>query len=208
MNRKNKPPPAQTSMFAAFTKAEFNAKTAHMASSIEEAIPAYRSIIDRYHAAILTGQPEQAASIQQEAEDLAARLYGGTCFGIKDAAETAICSVLERATAAKPGDVPLWGQTGEFTLVVNGCPIRITFEGLYGICIPQFAAHAVEYAQPFISDTGFRSFMCLGFDCTSGGITVDDYVRAAIEGYIAHEMKGRLRPIHRRYRKPDKPEPR
>lgn len=205
MTGKNKSPPMQTSLFDAFAEAEFDAKTAHMPSSIEEAIPYYRTIIDRYNAAILAGQPLQAAMIEQEAEDLAIRLNGGTRCGIKGDRETAVCYVLERAAAAKPGEIPLWGETGNFTLEVDACPVHIAFEGLYGICIPQFAAHAVQYDRPFISETGFRSFMAHGFDCTGGGITVDLYVRTVIEEYIARELKGKLRRIDDRYRKREEP---
>jgi hypothetical protein len=83
-----------------------------MPSSIEEAIPYYRSIIERYHAAVIAGRPEQASATLQEAEHLAIRLNGGTHCGIKGDPETSVCYVLERATAAAQGTIPLWGQTG------------------------------------------------------------------------------------------------
>jgi hypothetical protein len=65
----------------------------------------------------------------------------------------------------------------------------------------------VDYDQPFISETGYRSFMAHGFDCTGGGITVDLYVRDAIEQHIARDMKGKLRRIDERYRKREAKEP-
>jgi hypothetical protein len=190
---------AQTSMFEAFAEAEFDEKTAHMPSAIDEAIPFYRSIIDRYNTAILSGRPEVAATIEQEARDLAIRLNGGTPCGIKGDPQTAICSVLERSTSAPQKEVPLWGQTGDFTLEVCSCRIRIEFCGLYGICIPQFSIHAIDYDRPFISETGFRSFMGYGFDCSVGAVSVESYVRTTIEEYIARDLKSRLVRIEDRY---------
>src|SRR5205085_8708565 len=101
MTTKTKSQPSQMSMFGAFAEAEFDAKTEHMPSTMEMAIPFYRSIIERYHSAMLVGDPKVAAAIQLEAQALAVRLNGGTNFNMKGNPETAVCYVLERFTAAR-----------------------------------------------------------------------------------------------------------
>ena len=80
-------------------------------------------------------------------------------------------------------------------------------DGIYGVCFPGFAIHAIEWDRPFLSETGYRSF--LGY----GGIldlSVEQYVRDAIAHYFNGELKGKLKPIAQRYRdlhnQPD-PEP-
>src|SRR5690606_3307222 len=133
--------------------------------------------------AILSGDGEASERTLQEAEDLAVKLNGGTRFGIK-ADEDSPCCVLERATAAPDGTLPLWGQQGSFVLDVAGCSIRIEFDGLYGISLPGFAAHAVDRTKPFVSATGYRSFLGYG-GAFAGGVSVEAYVRATIESHIA-----------------------
>jgi hypothetical protein len=40
--------------------------------------------------------------------------------------------VLEQATEAPAGTVPVWGQTGEFTIDLNGMKAHIKQEGIFG----------------------------------------------------------------------------
>src|SRR5690606_16264225 len=72
--------------------------------------------------------------------------------------------VLTRETAAPSGTVPLWGQEGDFIITVGRMRVRIALDGLFGIASsfafwPGFAAHAVDYDRPFISQTDYRSFL-------------------------------------------------
>jgi hypothetical protein len=184
---RDRSPPEQISMFAEFEEAAFEAKTSIMPASMEDAIPYFRDIFTRYNAAVMSGDGEACERIEQEADDLAVKLNGGTRFGIK-ADDDSPCCVLERATAAPEGTVPLWGQQGSFVLEIAGCAIRIEFGGLYALCLPAFAARAVDKTKPFISDTGYRSFLGYGGGFARG-VGVDAYVRARIESQIARELK-------------------
>ena len=104
------------------------------------------------------------------------------------------CYVLERATAAPAGTVPLYGQTGDFTIDVNGMRVRIEMDGMYGIGMmsnspaPGFSVHAVDYDKPFISETGYRSF--IGYrPGMPPGTTPDELVRQVIKAHISGSLK-------------------
>jgi hypothetical protein len=185
-------------MFADFEAAAFEEKTAAMPAEIEAGIPYFRSLLDRFNAAALAGDLTACQAIEQEANDLADKLNGGTHFGVKADFDSP-CNVLERETAAPIGAIPIWGQAGDFIVNVQGCDIRIEFDGIYGICSPSFSAHAVDWDAPFISDTGYRSFLGHGWPPVVG-MTVDRYVRAEIEQHITREMKKGLVPICQRNR--------
>ena len=111
---------------------------------------------------------------------------------------------LARETAAVPGAVPLWGQTGDFIVAVGAMRIRIERDGLFGIGSgfsfwPGFAAHAVEWDRPFLSETGYRSF--LGIHAAPvPGLTPDAFAAKVIAAHVARELKGRLLLIEPRCR--------
>jgi hypothetical protein len=176
-------------------------RTAHLPSTMEGAIPFYRSLIERHHAAMLAGDVAAAMKIREEAHDLAYKVNGGD-VAIKGGPD-APCYVLERATAAPAGTVPMWGQTGEFVVRVGAMPVRIEQEGMFGIAAgfgvwPGFAAHAVDYRMPFLSETGYRSFLGCHADMTPG-ITPDAFAREMIDAYVKRECKGKLRKIEGTY---------
>lgn len=122
--------------------------------------------------------------------------------------------MLARETAAAPGTVPLWGQQGEFIIEVNGtcCAeasawrvrARIAINGMFGIGSgfaywPGFAAHAVGDLHPFISETGYRSFVGIHAE-PEPGLTPDAFAAKVIAANIRGELKGKLRAIEPRYR--------
>jgi hypothetical protein len=189
-------------MFAAFEQAEWNARTAHLPSTMPAAILYYRELLPRYHAAVLACDISGAGLIHEEAQDLAATLNGGTHFGIIAQDDSPGC-VLERETAATPGQVPLYGQLGQFNLDIEGIPIRIEMDGIFGVgtILPGFSAHAVDYERPFISATGYRTFPRYQVEYVSG-TTPDQLVRQIILNYIAvneHGLKGKLVRIGQEY---------
>src|SRR5579862_3357948 len=91
-------------------------ETAHLPATMEEAIPYYRKLIERHNEAMLAGDVEKTMAIREEAGELAYKVNGGDA-GIKGGPD-APAYVLERATAAAPGTIPMWGQTGDFTITV------------------------------------------------------------------------------------------
>ena len=69
--------------------------------------------------------------------------------------------------------MPLWGQAGEFTVTVDAMRVRIEIKGMFGIgstfCLfPGFYARAVDMDRPFLSETGFRSFLGVSGDLVPG----------------------------------------
>jgi hypothetical protein len=63
---------------------------------------------------------------------------------------------------------------------------------------PGFGAHAVDYQRPFISETGYRSFIGSQSDVVAG-ITPDAFAQEIIQADIQRHCKGRLRKIERGY---------
>ncbi|MDX0174517.1 hypothetical protein [Sinorhizobium meliloti] len=184
-------------------------ETAHLPGTMAEAIPFYRLLIRQHHAAMFAADVDTAMALRKEASALALRLNAGEP-GIL-AGEDAPGCVLARQTAAAPGAVPLWGQEGEFVTCVNGLRVRIEMDGMFGIGCgfgywPGFAAHAVDHLRPFISETGYRSFLGIHAD-PAPGLTPDAFAAKVIAGHIRGELKGKLRAIEPRYRKEAGAEP-
>jgi hypothetical protein len=177
-------------------------ETAHLPGTMEEAIPFYRLIIRQHHAAILAADAGKVTQLRREAKQLALRLNDGDP-GIL-ARPDAPGYVLARETAAPSGAVPLWGQDGDFVITVGKMRVRIELDGLFGIASsvafwPGFAAHAVDDDRPFISETGYRSF--LGIHAAPvPDLTPDEFAAKVIAAHIERELKGRLRTIAPRYR--------
>lgn len=170
---------------------------------MEEALPFYRALIERHHAAMLAGDPEAVLEFHREAHRLANKLNNFEPGTLAD--EDAPGCVLERKTRAPDGTVPLWGQTGSFEITVAETRIRIEIDGLFGICSccfpwPGFAAHVVEPDQPFISETGYQSFLGLSHSLEPK-YTRDTFAAAVIEAHIRHRLKGKLVPIKPEYRR-------
>src|SRR5207245_1861422 len=98
--------------------------------------------------------------------------------------------VLERGTAAPPGTMPLWSQLGDFQITVSDMKVRIEQDGIFGVGASfgpwlGFAAHDVEPEKPFLSETGYRSFMGCHADMMPG-ITPDRFAREMCQAYITN----------------------
>jgi hypothetical protein len=176
-------------------------ETAHLPGTMEAAIPYYRNMLERHHAAMLAGDMATAMKIRDEAHELATKLNGNSSLGIS--CRDGPGGILERETAAPAGSVPMWGQEGSFTIDVNGMKVRIEQDGLFGIGTfmspaPGFSAHAVEYDKPFLSETGYRSFIGSRPEITPG-MTPDVAARALIQAYLTRECKGKPRRIGQTY---------
>jgi hypothetical protein len=174
--------------------------TAHLPGTMEEALPFYRRMIENHHAAMQAADIDKAMSIREEAHLLAAKLNGGTC-GIIAGPDAPGC-ILERESAAPPDSVPLWGQAGEFVVTIGAMRVRIELKGMFGIgstsCLfPGFYAHAVDKDRPFLSETGFRSFLGVSGQLVPG-LTTEDFARETIAAHVRQELKGKLLPIQAR----------
>ena len=181
-------------------KAAFERKFGHLPATMKEAVPFVKSLIDRHHVAMLQGDPAEAIAIRREAHDLAVRLNKGAPGII--AGDKAPGSMLAKKTAAKPGVVPLWGQEGQFTLPLQGVSVAIEMDGMFGIGATSmywlgFSAHMIDRSKPFISATGYRSFLGINAPVLPS-LTVDGFVREVLEAFIRKELKGKLVTIEER----------
>lgn len=184
------------------TRREFERETAHLPGSMAEAVPFYRLLIQQHHAAMLAADVDAVMHLRKEARRLAERLNGGErgIFAYEDSPG----NVLTREAAVTTGAVPLWGQEGEFVIDAGGMRVRIELDGMFGVTSsyffwPGFAAHAVDFERPFLSETGYRSFLGIPAEPVPG-LTPDAFAAKMIAAHIARELKGKLRAIEPRYR--------
>lgn len=206
----NKPSPVQLGFDALLDSAEqdnrrrtFDRETGHLPSAMPEGLVNFRKLLEQHHEAMLAADVERVMRLRDEADKLALRLNNGDP-GIK-AGENSPACVLERETAAPSSTVPIWGQTGEFIVSVGLMKVRVEIEGVFGIASgfgfwPGFSARAVEPDKPFLSETGFRSFLGSYAD-PAPGMSPETFAREAIASYVRKELKGKLLRIEERYRK-------
>jgi hypothetical protein len=176
-------------------------ETAHLPGEMEQGIAHYRGMLEQHNAAMLAGDEKGAVAVQKEAVRLAVKLNDGEP-GILGGPE-APGYVLMNATAALPGTVPMWGQKGEFDIKVGEMPVHIKMDGMLGISRhcniwPGFSAHAIDYDKPFLSETGFRSFIGVHANLVPG-LTPDTFAREVIQHFLKTECKGKLRKIGATY---------
>lgn len=172
----------------------FAQETAHLPEDMREAITFHRAQIKRHHAAMLATDFDAAIAIRKEAHALAKKLNGGK-GGIIAGADAPGC-MLEREIAALAGAVPLWGQAGTFEINAAGTTGLMEISGMFGIgatAMPYagFSAHAVDKAAPFISDTGYRSFLGASV-APEQGMTPEGFVRRVIEAHVETALNGKL----------------
>jgi len=176
-------------------------ETAHLPGTMEEAIPYYRKMLERHHEAMLAGDIPAAMKIREEARELATKLNGNDSCGMT--CHDGPGGILDHEAAAPEGTVPIWGQKGSFTIDLNGMKVRIEQDGLFGIgtfmsSAPGFSAHAVDYDKPFLSETGYRSFIGSRPDIEPG-MTPDLVAREMIMAYMSRECKGKPKRIEQSY---------
>ena len=175
-------------------QSKFERKTAHLPATIDEALSFYRVLLRQHHAAMLDADIDRTIALREEAYNLALKLNGGEPGII--AHDDAPGYVLANGTTAAPGSVPLWGQSGIFTIDVSGMRVRISMKGIFGIggrylYWPGFAAHGVDPDKPFLSCTGYRSFLGCSAE-PQAGLTPDEFAGKVIEAHIADELGGKL----------------
>lgn len=172
---------------------KFDRETTHLPGTMDEALPYLRELLERHHAAMLAADVDQTMRLRDEA-DLLAKKLDSENRGIL-AHENAPGNVLERETAAPQGTVPLWGQSGLFTVAACGMTVRIEPNGVFGIASgfcywPGFSAHAVDWDRPFLSKTGYRSFLGVHAD-PAAGVAPDVFAVRFIEDYVRRELGGK-----------------
>ena len=177
-------------------------ETAHLPGDMAEALPYFRLLLRRHHAAMLDANVDETMRLREEAGKLALKLNGGDP-GIIAGPDAPGC-VLERETAAATGDVPRWGQTGEFIIEHERMRVRIELDGIFGIGSsfgywPGFSAHMVDPDRLFLSATGYRSFLGIHAD-PMPQLSPDDFAAKVIGGFVERELHGNLVSVASRYR--------
>jgi len=91
-------------------EAAFEKQYGHLPRTIEEALPFFRELIAKHHAAMFAADVQASMKLRHEAHNLALRLNKGE-HGILAGPDAPGC-MLARLTLAEKGTVPLWGQGG------------------------------------------------------------------------------------------------
>ena len=137
--------------------------------------------------AIMRGDCEAAELAGDRYEAVIWKLNGGTHVGSM-ADDGAAGRVIERYCAADPGEVPLWGQRGQFLVVADGMRSLVEFEASYGGPLSaHFEFRVIDLDRPFISETGYRSH----FDTARGCMTVDEVAHSI----LAEHRSKKKRPV-------------
>lgn len=172
----------------------FDRETAHLPATWAEALTCHRQQIGDHHAAMLANDFETAMHIRQQAYLLASKLNGGR-HGILAGEDAPGCK-LDAEVSAADGALPLWGQSGSFVVKAAGLTARVEMGGMFGIGATAmtylgFSVRAVNADKPFLSATGYRSF--LGVSITpERGMTPKGFVQRVIETHVETELRGRL----------------
>ena len=175
-------------------------ETRHLPATMADALPFLWELLDEHHAAMLAGQVDEVMFCRQEAHRLAVKLNGGKAGILAD--DDSPGYVLARETAAAPDAVPLWGQKASFIVTAAGARVRIEMDGMFGLFATtgfwlSFSAHAVDFDRPFISETGYRSFLGIHAD-PCAGLGPAEFCARAIEAHVKGALKGRLRTIKKK----------
>lgn len=170
---------------------EFLALVAELVNVLPEQFPAIaQQCVDKYADAVLAGHVEVLDQMERAYKALVYKLNGETMFGC-GAESSSAANVLARAVAAEPGQVPTWGQCGEFLLEVEGMRIRVQFKsnmlGNHHSC----DLHAVDLDRPFLSTTGYRNAGVTAASCL--GESVEQAVRRMVLDLLQNE--GKPKPI-------------
>lgn len=174
---------------------EFLALVAELADVPAEQFPALaKQAAEQYHDAVLAGHVDALDRAEDAYTALVYKLNGDTLRGCKADADSA-GHVLARAVAAQPGQVPRWGQAGEFLLEVDGLRVWVVVPhhmlGNHRFC----DFRAVDLDKPFVSETGYRSVTLTA--TSSIGETVDQAARREVLELI--QAAGKLKTIEGEY---------
>jgi len=119
-----------------------------------------KECVQLYNDAVMNRADFAALIIGERYDAVVWKLNGGTYFGCNAGDESA-GSVVSRHCQAVPGEVPLWGQQGEFMIAVKDIRCWVKYGGGLGSVLRgQFEFNVVDLDAPFISETGYRCHFC------------------------------------------------
>ncbi|EBU8392560.1 klcB [Salmonella enterica subsp. enterica serovar Typhimurium] len=165
---------------------------ASMPSDLDGLLAVARAAVDELHAGVMACDDAAVELATNRYEAATWKLNGGTFFGCQADQDAAGC-VIDRHCSAAPGDVPCWGQAGQFLVEVEGLRALVDFGGGIGAMGCHFAFNVVDLDKPFISETGYRSH----FDRLRGGMTVDAVAAAIFAAILKDKRPRRIEPDSR-----------
>lgn len=182
------------------TSRVFDRDTAHLPATWKDGLAFHKEQIAQHHTAMLKGEIEAAAAIRKEAHRLAIKLNGG--HGILAGDDAAGCR-LGNATAATDGNIPMWGQDGCFATGAKGMQIAVEMGGMFSIGATStpflgFSVRAVDPTKPFLSETGYRSFLGVSVS-PEDGMTTERFVQRVVTAHVETALNGKLLRVDRKY---------
>lgn len=179
---KKRKPPAQPGQDWSAPAAEL---LAELPGDRDELLAAAVAAVVEIDAAIMCGDGAAAEAASDKYEAIIWKMNGGTHVGSMADHESP-GQVIERHCAAVPGDVPLWGQRGQFLVTVGDMRALVEYEAGYGGPLgAHFQFHVIDLDRPFISETGYRSH----FDTARGLMTVDEVARGILAALRAEKKR-------------------
>ncbi|MBU2533308.1 MAG: hypothetical protein KKB37_11245 [Alphaproteobacteria bacterium] len=146
-------------------------------------IEAYADAMGAYDTAMRTGTEDAARLAGERMGAVLFKANGDRMYALEVAKAP---MAIRKATSAKPGQTPIWGQ--------NGC---FTFKGKRMAAIVECAWPTLNFFAatdaPFFSETGFRA-VHTGVDGL--GMSVTDFISASIEAVLAAPGEALVTPAH------------
>lgn len=167
-----------------------DAATAAIAATLPTGQDALLSValgaVSACNEAVLAGDVVAANAASSRYEAAVWKLHGETFLGCRDSSDPkAGGNVIEKHCEAVPGAVPMWGQKGEFLVMVDGVRALVNFNDGWGSLTDcNYSFHAVDLDGPFISETGYLSH----FGVAEFGKTVLEAAQELLAGFL---KKGR-----------------
>lgn len=135
-----------------------------------------------FDTAVMTGDEPAAQAAQLNYAAAVWCLNNRTLFGCRGGPDAPGYQV-ERHCAAEPGQVPCWGQQGEFLVSVGDMRVLVrTRDDTYG-GRARFELHAIEGGRPFMTATGYRCALV----AIQAGTSPDQAAVAYIGALLAEE---------------------
>ena len=134
-----------------------------------------------FNAAVLAGHLDVLKGQDDALAAVATKLNGGVSRGAL--ADDGLLAAIIARKAPPLGQVPQWGQDGEFLLEVDGIRIRVRARSSNLNVVLHVDLNVVDLDQLFVSETGYRSTYI--WADRSLGLTVDQAVRRDVEQMLA-----------------------
>lgn len=166
---------------------------AHMPAGRDDLLKLAVKVVDEIHSSVLASNRIVAQQAFERYQAIIWKLNGGAFFGCANG-DNSPASVVDDFCSAKSGNVPKWGQSGKFVVIVDAIRVLVKFGSLGGWGNTHFEFYAVDLDSWFISATGYRSHI----GELHYGMTVDEAAKAILSDYLKdkrHDINSEYRDI-------------